>query len=72
MPWPAHLYNNQVNPQVTGADGYFAFFTPPGFYYLQVDGKPGYQPWRSPVIQVVERDRARQRAVHALDRTASG
>lgn len=52
-PWPAHLYNNQVNPQVTGADGYFAFFTPPGQYYLQVDGKPGYQPWRSPVITVV-------------------
>jgi plastocyanin len=52
-PWPAHLYNNQVNPQVTGTDGYFAFFTPPGQYYLQVDGKPGYQPWRSPVITVV-------------------
>lgn len=54
VPWPAHLYNDQVNPQVTGADGYFAFFTPPGFYYLQVDGKAGYQPWRSPVIQVVD------------------
>lgn len=52
-PWPAALYNNQVNPQVTGSDGYFAFFTPPGQYYLQVDGKPGYQPWRSPVITVV-------------------
>ncbi|MCA9869294.1 MAG: hypothetical protein KC487_02755, partial [Anaerolineae bacterium] len=24
-----------------------------GQYYLQVDGKPGYQPWRSPVITVV-------------------
>ncbi len=52
-PWPAHLYNNQVNPQVTGDDGYFAFFTPPGHYYLQVEGKPGYQSWRSPVIEVV-------------------
>lgn len=52
VPWPAHLYNNQVNPQVTGEDGYFAFFTPPGHYYLQVEGKPGYQPWRSPVIEV--------------------
>jgi len=52
-PWPAGLYNNQANPQVTGADGYFAFFTPPGQYYLQVEGKPGYQPWRSPVITVV-------------------
>ncbi|MEZ4767393.1 MAG: hypothetical protein R2844_03095 [Caldilineales bacterium] len=52
-PWPAGLYNNQINPQVTGSDGYFAFFTPPGQYYLQVDGKPGYQSWRSPVITVV-------------------
>ena len=52
-PWPAHMFNNQVNPQVTETDGYFAFFTPPGFYYLQVEGKPGYQSWRSPVIQVV-------------------
>ncbi len=51
--WPAHLYQNQVNPQVTRADGYFAFFTPPGSYYLQVEGGPGYQSWRSPVIQVV-------------------
>jgi hypothetical protein len=53
VPWPAHLYNDQVNPQVTGEDGYFAFFTPPGLYYLQVDSIPGYQPWRSPVIQVI-------------------
>ena len=53
VPWPAHLYNNQVNPQVTGDDGYFAFFTPPGYYYLQVEGPAGYQSWRSPVIQVV-------------------
>ncbi|MCX7858820.1 MAG: right-handed parallel beta-helix repeat-containing protein [Chloroflexus sp.] len=53
VPWPAHLYENQINPQVTGNDGYFAFFTPPGSYYLQVEGKDGFQPWRSPVIQVV-------------------
>jgi hypothetical protein len=53
VPWPAHLYNNQVNPQVTGADGYFAFFTPPGLYYLQVEGKSGYQSWRSPAIEVI-------------------
>lgn len=53
IPWPAHLYQNQVNPQVTGPEGYFAFFTPPGFYYLQVEGANGYQSWRSPVVQVV-------------------
>ena len=53
VPWPAHLYNDQINPQVTGDDGYFAFFTPPGFYYLDVQGKAGYQSWRSPVVQVI-------------------
>jgi len=53
VPWPAHLYDNQVNPQVTGQNGYFAFFTPPGDYYLQVDGIAGYQSWRSPVVHVI-------------------
>lgn len=51
--WPAHLYNDQINPQVVGENGYFAFFTPPGHYYLQVDAPAGYQSWRSPVIEVV-------------------
>lgn len=53
VPWPAQLYNDQKNPQVTGEAGYFAFFTPPGQYYLQVDGPEGYQSWRSPVVEVV-------------------
>ncbi|MCS7062249.1 MAG: hypothetical protein RMN25_13970, partial [Anaerolineae bacterium] len=53
VPWPAHLYENQINPQVTGEDGYFAFFTPPGFYYLHVEGKQGFQSWRSPIIEVI-------------------
>ncbi len=68
VPWPAHLYENQVNPQVTDdvypdgimTTGYYAFFTPPGFYYIQVEGIPstgsgqvGYQEWRSPVVQVI-------------------
>ena len=57
--WPATLYNNQVNPQVTGSDGYFAFFTPPGKYYLQATGANGYQSWRSPEIVVTSQ------AVHA-------
>ncbi len=51
--WPAHLYENQINPQVTGPEGYFAFFTPPGFYYLQAEGANGYQSWRSPVVHVI-------------------
>ena len=53
IPWPAHLYESQINPQVTGDSGYFAFFTPPGFYYLQAEGAGGYQSWRSPVVQVI-------------------
>ncbi len=60
VPWPAHVYG-QTNPQVTDAaypdgittTGYFAFFTPPGHYYLQVEGIPGYQEWRSPVVEVI-------------------
>jgi len=60
VPWPAHLYD-QVNPQNTNATysdgitttGYFAFFTPPGHYYLDVEGIPGYQHWRSPVVEVI-------------------
>ncbi len=59
MPWPAQMYNDQINPQVTKADGYFAFFTPPGLYYLQAtgpstgSGQAIYQSWRSPVIEVI-------------------
>ncbi len=60
IPWPAELYD-QTNPQVTDdkypdgitTTGYFAFFTPPGYYYLEVEGIPGYQRWRSPVVEVV-------------------
>ncbi len=60
VPWPAHLYG-QTNPQVTNgtfADGvltpgYFAFFTPPGKYYLEVTAGKGYQGWRSPEIEVI-------------------
>ncbi|HIE39724.1 MAG TPA: carboxypeptidase regulatory-like domain-containing protein, partial [Anaerolineae bacterium] len=44
--WDAAAYG-QVNPQQTGPDGHFAFFTPPGTYRLQVT-KVGYQPYLSP------------------------
>jgi plastocyanin len=53
VPWPAHLYENQINPQVVGSNGYFAFFVPPGQYYLQVEPPAGFQAWRSPVVTVV-------------------
>ena len=61
VPWPAHLYEDQVNPQVTDdtyddgitTTGYYAFFTPPGHYYLDVQEIEGYQEWRSPVVEVI-------------------
>jgi hypothetical protein len=53
VPWPAQFYDNQTNPQVTKPDGYFAFFTPPGQYYLQATGAGGYESWHSPIIEVI-------------------
>ena len=54
LEWDAWLYG-QVNPQVTGEDGYFAFFTPPGQYRLVVDGRAqGYALFVSPVLTVVD------------------
>ncbi|MBN1317672.1 MAG: hypothetical protein JXA42_19470, partial [Anaerolineales bacterium] len=50
VPWPAHMYGGQQNPQVTGADGSFAFLAPADTYHLQVEALPGYQAWRSPVF----------------------
>ncbi len=51
--WPAELFESQVNPQVTGADGYYAFFVPPGRYRIEASA-PGYAPHTSPDLQVVE------------------
>ena len=46
--WDTTLYG-QVNPQVTGPDGYFAFFTPPGQFKLLVDAKAqGYRLYERP------------------------
>jgi plastocyanin len=49
--WPAASFG-QLNPQTTKADGYFSFFTPAGTYRLDVSAS-GYQPYRSPDLQVV-------------------
>jgi plastocyanin len=51
--WNAADYGNQVNPQSTLADGQFSFLTPAGLYQLVVS-KPGYQPYRSTAINVVD------------------
>jgi hypothetical protein len=50
--WPAAFYENQVNPQVTASDGYYAFFVPPGLYRVWASA-PGYSTHTSPDIQVV-------------------
>jgi hypothetical protein len=52
VPWPAHLYNDQINPQITGEDGQFIFFVPSDSYYLEVDGGTNYQSWRSSVMAI--------------------
>ncbi len=51
--WPAAFYENQVNPQVTASDGYYAFFVPPGLYRVFATA-PGYASHTSPDIQVID------------------
>jgi hypothetical protein len=50
--WPSEFYENQVNPQVTEPDGYYAFFVPPGLYRVTA-AAPGYAPHTSPDIRVI-------------------
>jgi plastocyanin len=49
--WDAESFD-QVNPQGTLADGFFSFLTPPGAYRFDVS-RAGYQPYRSPTLDVV-------------------
>ena len=59
-PWNALEYA-QVNPQYTDSvypdkvltPGYFSFRVPPGAYRLNV-AAPGFLPYDSPVLQVIE------------------
>ncbi|MCB8983600.1 MAG: carboxypeptidase regulatory-like domain-containing protein [Ardenticatenaceae bacterium] len=58
--WPAEYYG-QTNPQVTDETtddgvleaGYYSFLTPPGKYRIAAVA-PGYQPYQSPVLTVVD------------------
>ena len=50
--WPGHLYN-QVNPQITGRDGQFAFFVPPGTYYLEAT-LGGFLPYKGKPFVVTD------------------
>jgi hypothetical protein len=51
--WPTWAFDNQANPQVTGADGYYWFFVPPGMYRLTAT-HPDYWPYHSPDLVVVD------------------
>jgi hypothetical protein len=51
--WQAWAYDQQINPQVTGEDGYYAFFVPPGTYRITAS-QPDYWPYASPDIIVVD------------------
>jgi plastocyanin len=51
VPWSASTFG-QINPQTTGSNGYFAFFTPPGTYRLDVN-RAGYQSYVSPDLNVI-------------------
>jgi hypothetical protein len=51
--WPAELYESQINPQVTAADGYYAFFVPPGLYRVRAEAS-GYYSHTSPDIRVID------------------
>ncbi len=50
--WPAELFESQINPQTTAADGYYAFFVP----LASTASTPRRQlpAPRSPVIQVID------------------
>lgn len=50
--WDAALWG-QVNPQIVGSDGYYAFFTLPGKYKVVVT-YPGYWKYESPILEVVD------------------
>ena len=50
--WPADQFG-QINPQITAADGFFSFYTPPGGYRLVVT-RSGYHTFRSEVIPVAD------------------
>ncbi len=52
VPWPGVLYD-QVNPQVTGADGTYTFNVVSGLsYYLQVADIAGHQPYQGTSFSV--------------------
>ena len=51
--WPAARYDDQVNPQVTGADGRYFFSVPPGEYRIVVEAE-SYELYRGPVTVVVD------------------
>ena len=51
--WAAWAYDGQINPQVTGEDGDYSFFVPPGTYRITAR-RSNYLPFTSPEIYVVD------------------
>ena len=51
--WPAELHLNQLNPQVTGEYGCYAFVVPPGLYRVRAEAE-GFAPHVSPDIRVID------------------
>jgi len=51
LAWKGWAYDRQANPQMTGADGQYAFFVPPGTYRIRAS-HPDYWPYASPDILV--------------------
>jgi hypothetical protein len=54
LPWPAHAYNNQVNPQIVDETVISPSFTPPGTYRWKLEthsriklDQPGFDRGRS-------------------------
>jgi hypothetical protein len=62
-PWPAEEYG-QSNPQTTGADGHYSFYTPPGVYVVEVR-RAGYQTYRTEELVVVDEPAHRDIALTA-------
>jgi parallel beta-helix repeat protein len=52
--WPAHVFDSQSNPQITGPAGGYVFFPPPGRYRIHAAAPPNYGAYYSQPVEVLE------------------